>query len=262
VVSAYSESLSSIRTSFGRITSIPAISALNPNIVVYTKHPTDDLSEIATSLDLPSVSQIFRLPNKGREGGTYLTHLLTNWNNLAEHTLFIQGDIHNREKFLHRLEDFFSPNSTGFLPLGFARKTCVLTDCVDDWGWRDRFHHLSSFYTSRYREIAPPLRMLLTYKGQFVVSARRVRGMGREVLEMLLGMLEDTERSFGKEDPQAWINGQVVEDDDKSNPKFGYTLERAWGLVFQCADGRIAEECPELGKRRRGEGDGACQCLD
>lgn len=34
-----------------------------------------------------------RVPNKGREGGTYLRHIIENYDRLADRTLFIQDDI-------------------------------------------------------------------------------------------------------------------------------------------------------------------------
>lgn len=37
--------------------------------------------------------KIIKLPNVGRESHTYLYHIIKNWNNLAEKTLFIQGKI-------------------------------------------------------------------------------------------------------------------------------------------------------------------------
>lgn len=38
---------------------------------------------------------IVKLENKGGEGGTYLTHIIDNYENLSEYTLFMMDDIHN-----------------------------------------------------------------------------------------------------------------------------------------------------------------------
>jgi hypothetical protein len=58
--------------------------------------------------------------------------------------------------------------------------------------------------------------------------------------------------------------GGVVGEDTPDNPYFGFTVERIWGLLGQCAtDQRVAVKCPSLlsGMGRGGEV-GDCGCLD
>ena len=89
VISHYDEPLSALATSLIALLSLPQLQGTVPLITLYTKHPTTPLSLLATALSLP-ISNIHRLPNHGREGGTYLHHILQNWSHLAAHTLFIQ----------------------------------------------------------------------------------------------------------------------------------------------------------------------------
>jgi UDP-galactopyranose mutase len=50
---------------------------------------------------------IFNLPNIGREGGTYLTHIIKNYEMLAEYTIFSQGcPFEHSPDFIHLLKDF------------------------------------------------------------------------------------------------------------------------------------------------------------
>lgn len=49
--------------------------------------------------------QVLQLPNFGRESHTYLTHIIENYDNLAEHTLFFQGNIKDHEPL--QLEEYF-----------------------------------------------------------------------------------------------------------------------------------------------------------
>ena len=53
-----------------------------------------------------------RLPNIGREGETYLNHIIENYDNLSEYTLFIQDDtnehIRNYKTFIHFCNDFIN----------------------------------------------------------------------------------------------------------------------------------------------------------
>jgi hypothetical protein len=52
------------------------------NVLIYDKHPTN-----------PVVNACERLPNVGREGHTYLHHILKNYDRLADITVFLQGCI-------------------------------------------------------------------------------------------------------------------------------------------------------------------------
>ena len=54
-------------------------------LMIYNKGP-DDIPQ-----DFPR-SSIKNLPNVGREGGTYVNHIVENYNKLSEYTMFIQGN--------------------------------------------------------------------------------------------------------------------------------------------------------------------------
>lgn len=73
VVARYNEDLSWIAKEFP-----------NERVVVYNKGKDD--------LNLPGNCQVIKLPNIGRESHTYLYHIVHNYNQLAERTLFLQGD--------------------------------------------------------------------------------------------------------------------------------------------------------------------------
>lgn len=252
VVALYHEDLHQLSNHLSTITLLPTIASLDPNIVIYTK---DSKATADSILDRVSADGIVHLPNRGREGGTYLSHIIENYDDLAEHTLFIQADIHNFRNFLRRLEDYFVP-ATGMLSLGFGGITCNLTDCTDPWKWHDTEGHLPRLYSELYGEPALAEAILLSYKGQFVVSARRIRSMGRYYYEYLREMLESEKSPWSGESSDPSRKGGNA-------PMFGYTLERAWGLIFGCADGRIAVDCPgSWHTRRGGERDDTCQCLD
>ena len=79
----------------------------NPHLFVYNKgnnniHPNID------------ASRIFNVPNLGREAGTYIYHILQNYDNLAPYTIFTQGDPAPHVCFgdvmtaMSKLEDYFS----------------------------------------------------------------------------------------------------------------------------------------------------------
>ena len=54
----------------------------SPNHVIYNKgNQLNDPTKI-----------VIEMPNVGREGHTYLTHIVKNYNNLSDYTVFLQGD--------------------------------------------------------------------------------------------------------------------------------------------------------------------------
>ncbi|KAJ6258837.1 hypothetical protein Dda_6891 [Drechslerella dactyloides] len=68
-------------------------------------------------------------------------------------------------------------------------------------------------------------RVSLTYKGQFIVSAKRIRSVAKEIYDKINAELSG--------DNRIRLGG---EEDSDDKPVLGYTLERSWGILFKCAD--------------------------
>jgi hypothetical protein len=97
----------------------------------------------------------------------------------------------------------------------------------------------------------------LSYKGQFVASASRIRGVPLDIYDGLHDAITST--SGWSHDPL--IIGERMDEPDA--PYFGYSLERIWNLLMQCSNTRIATMCPSLlGQWRRFGRVEDCQCLD
>jgi len=62
------------------------------------------------------------LENKGREGDTYLHHMITNYDRLASQTIFIQGEIHDHNRTILYAFDNFQKH-TQFQALGLSWRT-------------------------------------------------------------------------------------------------------------------------------------------
>ena len=77
------------------------------------------------------------LPNIGREGGTYLHHIVKRWDSLAKQTIFLQAEIHNPREFWPHLNNYFVPDKTGFLSLGWSGSVCNCHSCTDRFDWQD-----------------------------------------------------------------------------------------------------------------------------
>ncbi|KAI1304002.1 hypothetical protein F5Y03DRAFT_180186 [Xylaria venustula] len=235
VIARYDEPIEQVIRTAQLALDLPNIAGRKVRTIVYNK---GTLNETELEMDFPIQSGLVirQLENVGREGDTYLSHVLSNEQDWASHTMFIQAEPHEPQYLQARLEDYFVED-TGFLSLSHVRNFCASCDtCNDHSGWtadgavlRDIFERANSHKTCQ--DIS------LTYRGQFVVSSRRMKQASKELFRDVRSKLLDDEH-------------------------FGFTLERSWGTLFQCPT--ISERCPTLLSgwigNRADVGD--CQCLD
>ncbi|KAG9229045.1 hypothetical protein BJ875DRAFT_211746 [Amylocarpus encephaloides] len=255
VVSMYDEDPDYLRRTLEAIKSTAMLSTLKPNIIVYTKNPDADLAMLKQAT---GANVVEKMDNVGREGGTYLQHIVNKWDKLAEQTMFIQAHAHNMRELIPRINDYLVPE-TGMLSLGFTGVQCDCEACGDRWGWEDKYTMVPDLFKKIYKQpckTGAPI--LLAYKGQFVASARRIRGIDKDIFKDLMVAINSKD---------GWSHDTTIVGDHvdrPDNPYFGFTVERIWGLLLQCAtDGSVAAKCPSLlsGMGRWGEV-GNCQCLD
>ncbi|THX80384.1 hypothetical protein D6D04_04622 [Aureobasidium pullulans] len=252
VVSMFKESPFAIKETAERLKRLPEIGHRNPRLIVYTKDPSANVSQL---LEQTGATSVIQLPNVGREGHTYLHHIVEQWEDLAAQTFFLQADIHNPREFFPRVRDYYTPQ-TGMLSLGFSGQTCNCRDCGDRFGWWDNTL-VGEVWTQAMNETCTGQQMLMSYKGQFVASAARLRGNEQSLYKTMRTALEDPENLVHQED---YLQGRP---DSMNAPFFGYTLERLWSVLLQCSEERIAARCPTLlSGTRRGGSKGDCQCFD
>lgn len=254
VVSMYRENQTKIAEELKEIRDLSPLRGLEPNIIIYVKDQQADAVAIKKKTGANVVNII---QNRGREGGTYLSHILDEWDNLAAHTLFLQGDIHKFPQLKKRITDYFVPR-TGVLSLGFGYSTCSCDNCQDAWGGDDVWYRVPEVYSAVTGELCPTSKILMSYGGQFIVSATRIRSTKKQVYEHMKRLLES--------DKDHWIHEDSKMDrfnDRPDNPYFGHTLERSWMILFQCSDPGLSSSCPVLNTRRQpGDTDETCQCID
>ncbi|KAH7395748.1 hypothetical protein BKA64DRAFT_674570 [Cadophora sp. MPI-SDFR-AT-0126] len=260
VVSMYKEDPVSVRSMLDALKRTTLLATLQPRVIIYTKDHKQDLYKLkeATGADL-----VERLDNLGREGGTYLWHIVNRWDELAEQTMFIQAHAHNMREMIPRINSYLVKN-TGMLSLGFTGVTCTCNYCSDRWGWEDKWGVIPALYEKIYsRACESEEHILLSYKGQFIASARRIRGISRKIFGGLLTTITSKE-GWSHEISSQDMAGVGADADSPTNPYFGFAMERVWGLVMQCgSNAEVAAMCPSL---LSGMGKGGkvedCQCLD
>jgi hypothetical protein len=251
VISMYKEETDSVVAMVSQLREIFDGKGRAMAIIIYVKNDDVDTAELENRLGATSLA--IKRPNVGREGETYLYHILSRFGTLAAHTLFIQAHAHNLWEIRRRIEAYLVPN-TGMLSLGFSGNTCQCNTCSDRWGWEDG-GAVTSLYERVYNKTCSTA--LLSYKGQFIASARRLRGIRKEVYEDLHSALVD---------PRSWAHSEPYlrnRPDSMNAPYFGYTLERLWSILLQCSEDDVAMKCPTLlSGTRRGGDPSDCQCFD
>ncbi|KAF8854867.1 hypothetical protein BDZ45DRAFT_24348 [Acephala macrosclerotiorum] len=269
VISMYQESPSSVKSMVEKIKSTAYLSTLSEvQVIIYTKDPASDLDILKRETGADIVS---RLPNTGREGGTYLHHIVSNWDFLSEKTMFIQAHPHNMRELIPRINDYLVPQ-TGMLSLGFTGVTCQCGSCNDRWGWEDKWAVVPTLYEKIYgAPCESNQEITLSYKGQFIASAARIRGIQKRNYKNLLDAITSkdgwahnaTMLALGGNGDEGGMD-EVGEGDSPSNPYFGFTVERIWGLLMQCGTDRaVAARCSSLlSGMGRDDDVGDCQCLD
>lgn len=250
VLNMCDEQPTSVASMISEIRSLPNMANKTTRVLIYYKGEDQQHSNLDFLKHQAGATELIKLPNIGREGESYLNHIVTRHDDLARHTLFLQAHIHNSWELKRRIEHYFVPR-TGVLNLGFSEE-CDCDDCWDRHGWHD---DISKVYQSVYKSTCSSA--VLSYKGQFIVSSERIRGIDRNIYNGFREALVDP-TSWAHREP--YLGGR---EDSMSAPQFGYTLERMWSILFQCSEVDIVDKCPTLLSGTRSGGELTdCQCLD
>ncbi|QDS76563.1 hypothetical protein FKW77_006849 [Venturia effusa] len=255
VVSHYDENLNQVATMIHDLVNLPKFHQLEVEIHFYTKNKDANLDVIRQTINTTHVKL---LPNLGREGGTFVDHIILNFDRLARHTMFIQAAMHEFDHAKEHIRDYFGVD-TGVLSLGIY-ESCNCVDCTDPWDATRRFPRLEELYAALNGQFCPKS-VVLTYLGQFIASANRIRSRGLKTYTYLKKVLEADETHFIHADPK-----QDSFQDDVTNPYFGHTLERSWMVLFGCSEARLVEKCGSWAGLREARkplaANDDCQCLD
>jgi hypothetical protein len=232
-------------------------------VFVYTKNQDANLTEISKILDTPLVS---RLSNRGREGGTFLTHITKHWDDLGSHTMFMQATMHYPKETLQRVKNFLvapseGNSSSGVISLGYYDE-CQCTSCHDKWDKSRTWSRIVELYSLLNGALCPR-DILLTYLGQILVSQKRIISRSIETYQYLQKVLESDMSHSIHADPRQ----QGIFKDSRENPYFGHTLERAWTVLWGCNNRTMLETCGSgessiKNFRTEGAPPEACQCMD
>lgn len=252
VISMYRERVDDVARLISTIKAMPKLREASVHIYIKDNLNFTDIDSVQRNT---GANQVTTRHNIGREGETFLYHILQNWDSLAAHTVFLQADIHSPGELYQQMRTYFDPRRTGMLNLGWLGQICNCDSCGDRFGFEDNVGFLPTLQSQINNATCD--KVLLSYKGQFIASAKRIRGIDKKVYADL---------HWAFVDPNSWAHSEpylMGRDDSMDAPVFGYSVERAWNMLMQCNDGDVAWKCASMlsGMRAGGTAED-CQCFD
>ncbi|KAM0755467.1 hypothetical protein T439DRAFT_283116 [Meredithblackwellia eburnea MCA 4105] len=283
VFSHYAEPVELFQEFIDLLRSRSLVSRSETRIVVYSKG--NDSIVDALREGLKDVDEIVQLENFGREGGTYLRHILQSYNaslpasdqaaqgkGLAEFTVFLQDRTpfsfhstylrleseyavasHTDAAWRWILEprlDFFDAGRTGFLSLG----PYVKSDCGFDMLGNGDFKRVKDIFVMFRETLCAPTFQLTSYAAQFVVSRRRIMANSYQKYKTLQDLLLSPEGHWTYTEGGGFYWAGPP---SPTNPYLGHAIERSWPFIFNCGDPVMADRCTDSTYDKE-----VCQCFD
>ena len=264
VIAHHSEEPYYIKVWTDSLRSIPYVQELGMRMVIYTKGSM----EPAAIKEASGADEVIQLANAGREGGTYLHHLLGVYDDPPYFTLLAQAKLRKAQEegsgemtqwLQDRLRTKFG-NETGFMSMDRKHDICHCGHCTDMG--RDDFYPLwPQLYSMLQGKVCQRLEgHVLSFNGHFIVSRKRILARPRGIYQYLRALVDaPADHQIHSEPEPKWFEkdkGKSI----PSNPKFGHTLERLWHTIFNCDDPEQVVDCDMKGMKT--EGPGGCSCRD
>ena len=204
VFSYYDEDMDGFKEHVNNIRRVPFVSEREVRVLVYNKGART-ADEIRANLGLGEGDEVVGLPNLGREGATYLEHILRHYNDsvtvlagaigglaptrygartLAGHTFFLQPHLAWHWIAQPRI-DSVGPD-TGFAHFGPLMK---------NWCGRDdrgvgEYPLVKELYSVFVQDLCPPEGVLTAWSAQFVASRRRILAHPYQRYAKVAGLIE------------------------------------------------------------------------
>jgi hypothetical protein len=190
------------------------------DVIIYNKGDNDNFAKPA------NVKRVVPLKNVGRESHTYLQHIIQNYNNLSDITIFLPGSNqiqHKMNKSLNLIQNMEKSGNATFI----AHEThenikSALYDLKMDTYQSTSSENKTANPESKLNEspIRPYGRWFESTFGEIVVSSISYFGVfsvaKNDILQHPLGYYEKLEAQLST----------------SSNPEVGHYFERSWAAVF------------------------------
>ena len=190
------------------------------NAIVYNKGPNSNFTKTS------NIKRVVPLENVGRCDHTYLYHIVTNYNNLAEITVFLPGSCNmqmKKDKSTRLLENIEKSGNAVFLSDAKYDniKTGLYDFTLDEWMSSDESNKsINSEKSLDKSEIRPYGKWYESNFGDSVVNHITYLGI----------------YSISKQDilqhPLEYYKKLMIQLETSSNPEVGHYIERSWAAIF------------------------------
>jgi hypothetical protein len=192
----------------------------NYDTIVYNKGPNEDFKRTS------NIKRVVPLENVGREGHTHLYHIINNYDNLAEITVFLPGscNMQNKKDKATRLLENIEKSKTAIFISDTTHKN-IKTDLydftLDEWVSSDESNRsVNAEKTLDKAKIRPFGKWYESVFGNSVVNHVTYLGI----------------YSVSKHDilqhPLEYYKNLLLQLETSSNPEVGHYMERSWAAVF------------------------------
>jgi hypothetical protein len=188
-------------------------------VICYNKGPNENFYK-------PKNMKVVHLENVGRCDHTYLYHIITNYDNLSKHTLFLPGScnmdfkIFKAKRWLHEIEK----TGKGVF-IGVECKESILK----------RWYHFSiNEWTASFennRNLNPETKLYKSNIRPFGNWYQKHFG-DLNVYYYTCGGIMGIQKSWIIQDPRSYYEKFILELNKSSNPEVGHYIERAWVAIF------------------------------
>jgi len=169
-------------------------------------------------LNIPKVFNIINLPNFGREGHTYLYHIITNYDNLAEKTLFFQGKIDDHQTI--PINDYFNDSEELIAKFSVLSINELKQEINHGKKWRYE-KESGSMRATKYT----PYNWLVDLIGIDIDKTMKE-------FNVIWGANFSVSKKLIQSKPKIFYQNILRYLDFHKNPEEGHFLERVWTLIF------------------------------
>jgi len=169
-------------------------------------------------LNIPKIFNIINLPNFGREGHTYLYHIISNYDNLADKTLFIQAKIDDHQTFF--IEDYFK-NDCEFIGKNSRLNINEL---------KKEINHGKKWKIEKESGAMRPS-IYTPYKWLVDLIGIEIKDLEND-FDVIWGANFSVSKNLIHKKPKIFYQNILRYLDYHKNPEEGHFLERCWKLIF------------------------------
>ncbi|CAF4185744.1 unnamed protein product, partial [Adineta steineri] len=173
VLSYYAEDQAFVERFIRYVKNVSSLSELHVRTIVYNKNFSVNNTQLKANL---KADIVYGLANIGREGATFLYHIIENYNKLADHIIFSQAGVEGindkglEDWFYDRLQNQFN-SSLGYMPLVVNNMISKDTCGQHSTG---NFPRLVDLWGMLQQTLCPVNGFSVAFRGQFLVSKQRI----------------------------------------------------------------------------------------